>query len=267
MTRIGVFDSGMGGLTVLAALREALPGADYIYLGDPARLPYGTKSPATVTRYALQCAKVLVGRRIDLLVIACNTASAVALTALQDAFAPLPIIGVVEPGAEAGIKATRNGHIAVIATEGTVRGGAYENAIKARAPDVRVTQLACSLFVALAEEGWTNGPVALATARRYLTPVFGSPARERPDTLVLGCTHFPVLRDVIAEAAGPGIALVDSAKTTAAAVAALLPKARSGGVSPPRFLVTDTPERFARIGSIFLGEPIPLDAVELVDLA
>jgi glutamate racemase len=257
----------MGGLTVLAALRAALPGADYIYLGDPARLPYGTKSPETVTRYALQCAGVLISRRLDMLVIACNTASAVALGALQAALAPLPVIGVVEPGAKAGIAATRNGHIAVIATEATVRGGAYVRAIHAHDPAIQVTQIAASLFVSLAEEGWTDGPVAEAAARRYLEPVFESRAGQPPDALVLGCTHFPVLRGVIAAAAGAGIALVDSAKTTAEAVAALLPRAAHGKTPPPSFLVTDFPERFARVGSIFLGEPILPETVELIDLA
>jgi len=263
--RIGVFDSGMGGLTVLAALRKALPGADYLYLGDPARLPYGTKSGATVTRYALQCAKVLVERRIDLLVVACNTVSAVALGPLQETFAPLPIIGVVEPGAEAGVKATRNGHIAVIATEGTVRGGAYVRAIHARNPDIRVTQAACPLFVALAEEGWTEGEVAEAAARRYLEPLFEHAVP--PDTLVLGCTHFPLLRTVIESVVGSGVNLVDSARTTAQAVAARIPPSAGSVAAPPAFLVTDSPARFARLGGQFLGETISSEAVELIDLA
>jgi glutamate racemase len=263
--RIGVFDSGMGGLTVLAALRKALPGAHYLYLGDPARLPYGTKSGATVKRYALQCARVLALRNIDMLVIACNTVSAVALGALQEAFAPLPIIGVVEPGAAAGVAATRNRHIAVIATEGTVCGGAYVRAIHALGPDIKVTQAACPLFVALAEEGWTEGPVAEAAAQRYLEPIFEGP--NAPDTLVLGCTHFPLLRGVIAAAAGPGVSLVDSAVTTAQAVAARLPDAAGGKAPAPSFLVTDSPARFARLGSLFLGETIAPETVELIDLA
>jgi glutamate racemase len=281
----------MGGLTVLRALRARLPEADFIYLGDTARLPYGTKSGSTVTQYALQSARALMEREIGLLVIACNTASAVALPALTEAFAPLPVIGVVEPGAAAGVAASRNGHIAVIATESTVRGGAYIRAIRALSPDLRVTQSACPLFVALAEEGWTEGEVTLATARRYLEPLFAGP--EPPDTLVLGCTHFPVLRETIAAVAGPGVTIVDSAETTAARVASLLNRRPREGGDPgaarttpvaldPRlrgddggvcgtggaqFLVTDSPERFARVGSAFLGELIDPKAVELIDLS
>jgi glutamate racemase len=281
----------MGGLTVLRALRARLPEADFIYLGDTARLPYGTKSGSTVTQYALQSARALIEREIGLLVIACNTASAVALPALTEAFAPLPVIGVVEPGAEAGVAATRNGHIAVIATESTVRGGAYIRAIQARNPDLRVTQAACPLFVALAEEGWTEGEVTLATARRYLEPLFAG--LEPPDTLVLGCTHFPVLRQTIAAVAGPGVTIVDSAETTAGQVAALLnrrpraggdpgaarsepvaldPRLRGddggvGGKGRTQFLVTDSPERFARVGSSFLDESIDPATVELIDLS
>ena len=262
--RIGVFDSGMGGLTVLGALRRALPQADFIYLGDTARLPYGTKSGDTVTQYALQSARALIARNIGLLVIACNTASAVALPALSQAFVPLPVIGVVEPGAEAGVHATRKGHIAVIATESTVRGGAYPRAIHALNPALRVTQAACPLFVALAEEGWTEGEVAIATARRYLDPLFAK--ADRPDTLVLGCTHFPVLRQTIQAAIGPDVTIVDSAETTAARVARSLAQAPDRPAAAPRFLVTDSPERFARVGRAFLGEPIAADAVELIDL-
>lgn len=266
--KIGVFDSGMGGLTVLKALSASLPDATFVYLGDTARLPYGTKSASTVEHYALQAARALTRHDVDLLVIACNTASAVALGPLTENLAPLPVVGVVEPGAEAGVAATRKGHIAVIATESTVRGGAYERAIKARAPEVRVTQTACPLFVALAEEGWTTGTVATAAAERYLDPIFKVPEHERPDTLVLGCTHFPALREIIKYAIGPGVAIVDSAETTARRVHGLLPA--SNGSAPaeaPRFLVTDSPERFARVGSIFLDRPIAPDAVELVDLS
>lgn len=269
---IGVFDSGMGGLTVLRALRQALPDERFTYLGDTARLPYGTKSASTVTHYALQAARALRVGDIKLLVVACNTASAVALPDLAKALAPLPVIGVVEPGAAAGVEATRNGHIGVLATESTVRGGAYPRAIEALSPQARVTQVACPLFVALAEEGWTDGPIAAATAARYLAPLFEGPAADRPDTLVLGCTHFPVMRPAIAAVAGPGVAIVDSAETTAAAVRRHV-RTHEGAAgaagskgAPPRFLVTDSPERFARVGSLFLGEPLNLAAVTLVDL-
>ena len=168
---IGVFDSGVGGLTVLAALRAELPHEQFVYLGDTARLPYGTKSAATVVRYALQAADALVARDVKALVVACNTASAAALPSMRERFGALPVIGVVEPGADAAVAATRSGGIAVIGTEATVRGGAYQRAIAQRRPDATVTVLACQLFVALAEEGWTQGEVARAIAQRYLAPL------------------------------------------------------------------------------------------------
>lgn len=266
---IGVFDSGMGGLTVMRALMARLPNESFVYLGDTARLPYGSKSPDTVTRYAVQCARALMAHKIKLLVVACNTASATALPALTAALQPTPVIGVIEPGAQAAVAAAPSGRIAVIATEGTVKGGAYERAIHARAPAARVTQQPCPLFVALAEEGVTEGAIAELVTRRYLDPLLAHEA-ARPDCLVLGCTHFPALKDIIARVAGPDIALVDSAATTAEAVEALLAqKGLAHGLSapaPPRFLATDAPERFARVGEIFLGRKIAPDSVELVDL-
>ena len=191
---IGVFDSGIGGITVLKALRAALPQEDLVYLGDTARLPYGTKSPETVTAYATQATKHLLGHDVKMIVIACNTASSVALGPLTKALAPIPVIGVIEPGARAGVKATKTGRIGVIATEATVKGGAYERAIRAVMPEATVRQAPCGLFVTLAEEGWVKGEVAEAAAKRYLTPLFKG--RDAPDTLVLGCTHFPVLARV-----------------------------------------------------------------------
>ena len=266
---IGVFDSGMGGLTVMRALMARLPNESFAYLGDTARLPYGSKSAETVKRYAVQCARALVAHDIKLLVVACNTASATALPVLTEALAPTPVIGVIEPGAEAAIAAAPSGRIAVIATEGTVKGGAYERAIHARKADAAVTQQPCPLFVALAEEGLTSGPIAELVSKRYLDPLLAR-ALERPDCLVLGCTHFPALKHTIAKVAGPGIALVDSAETTAAAVERLLAKRNlaHGPSAPaePRFLATDAPERFARVGEIFLGRTIPAEAVEQVDL-
>ena len=265
---IGVFDSGMGGLTVMKALMSLLPNEELIYLGDTARLPYGSKSPETVKRYAVQCARVLLRYDIKMLVIACNTASATALGDLSQALAPTPVIGVIEPGAEAAVQAARSGRIAVLATEGTVKGGAYARAIHARNPQAQVTQKACPLFVPLAEEGVTQGQIPELIAGMYLQPIFEDEA-NRPDCLVLGCTHFPVLRDVIAKVAGPGAKLVDSAATTAAAVQKLLAEKnlnRHEPAVPPRFLSTDAPERFARVGQIFLGTPIPPKSVELVDL-
>ncbi|MEZ5460121.1 MAG: glutamate racemase [Steroidobacteraceae bacterium] len=264
---IGVFDSGVGGLTVLAALRARLPTEHFIYLGDTARLPYGTKSGETVVRYALQASEALVERGIKALVVACNTATAAALPALRERFPELPVIGVVDPGAEAACAATRSGRIAVIATEGTVRGGAYQQAILRGRPDADVAALPCQLFVALAEEGWASGPVVDAAIRAYLEPLFASP---QPDVLVLGCTHFPMLRAALEDFVGDGVTLVDSAVTTAAAVEATLAERGLLRGAGPRgavqLLATDGVERFARVGSRFLGEPIAPADVALIDL-
>ena len=269
---IGVFDSGVGGLTVLAALEAALPGERFLYLGDTARLPYGTKSPASVVRYASQCARLLVGRGIKALVVACNTAASAALPALAAELPALPLVGVVGPGAAAAVAATRSQHIAVIATEGTIRAGAYQSAIAALSPGARVTAIGCSVFVALAEEGWTEGPIVELTARRYLDATFTAP--DAPDTLLLGCTHFPVLARTLQAVLPPGVRRVDSAATTARAVAQLLEerRLRRTGQSPAaadgrtQFLATDGPERFARTGSIFLGRALAGRDVELVDV-
>lgn len=264
---IGVFDSGVGGLTVLRALRERLPEEDLLYLGDMARLPYGTKSAQTVSRYACQAAGVLAARGIKLLVVACNTASALALDALREHFPGLPVIGVLEPGAAAACAATRSGRVAVIATEGTVRGGAYVRAIQARRPEVQVSATACPLFVSLAEEGWHTGPVVEAVARHYLEPMLEAAA---PDVLVLGCTHFPVFSDTLGALVGSGTMLVDSASTTADAVAEMLLhnrlNAAGGRIGQSHYMTTDAPERFARVARAFLGAEQAPSRVELVDL-
>lgn len=268
---IGVFDSGVGGLTVLAALLTRLPDERFVYLGDTARLPYGAKTPATVERYSLQCARHLKDRDVKALVIACNTAAAVAVDALATAFSPLEVIGVLEPGAEAAVLASPSGRIAVLATEGTIAGGAYERAIRARRHDAVVQGIACPLFVALAEEGLTDGPIVTAAVAHYLS-------RLAPgvDTVLLGCTHFPVLAPALALRLGAGCRLVDSAATTAAVVAARLATAgraapvASGEGAPDgprvRFLATDGVDRFARVGRTFFGDALDRAAVELVDL-
>jgi glutamate racemase len=266
---LGVFDSGLGGLTVARAIRARLPQERIVYLGDTARLPYGAKSADTVTRYAAQCVKHLLTYDVKAVVIACNTASAVALPTLEAALAPVPVLGVVGPGAQAAVAASKRRHIAVIATEGTVRGGAYHQAIKALAPDATVEQAACPLFVPLAEEGWIEGDVAALTAARYLAPLFAREPARKPDTLVLGCTHYPALKAVIGAAAGADVALVDSAATVAAALDAVLTRRgirRMGAPELPHFLATDAPERFVRVGGLFLGEPVPAERVSLVDL-
>lgn len=263
---IGVFDSGVGGLTVVKALFEELPGESLVYLGDTARVPYGTKSAEVVTRYALLNAHFLEKQGIKALVIACNTATAAALPVLQREL-PMPVIGVVEPGAEAAAKASRSGRIGVIGTQGTIRSEAYQRALRALRPGVELHAQPCPLFVPLAEEGWTSGDdaVVLGAAERYLAPLKAA----QIDALVLGCTHYPLLRAALAKVMGPEVALVDSADATARAVAALL--AREGllhpaGVAPaaPRWFVTDLPERFVEVGARFLGRPI--DHATQVDL-
>jgi glutamate racemase len=271
---IGMFDSGVGGLTVLKAVREQMPCEDVVYLGDTARLPYGTKSPQTVSRYAVQCAAELIGRNIKLLVVACNTASAMALDALREIYSDIPIVGVVEPGAQAACAATRNCSIVVIATESTIAGGAYQRAIHSIDPDIRIVGHSCPLFVALAEEGWIDGPIPEAVAKRYLDPVFNpvSLAEQSviPDTLVLGCTHFPLLASAIQKAVDPATVIVDSAATTAAIVHGELVRLgleRTGGVSGKTlYLTTDDVARFARTGARFLGTAISEREVELIDL-
>jgi glutamate racemase len=274
---VGVFDSGVGGLTVLKALAAQLPHERFVYLGDTARLPYGTKSPETVARYAVQAAEALLEYGVKCLVIGCNTASSVGLPAIRERIDGVPIVGVIEPGAEAACAASRSGHIAVIATEGTVRGGAYQEAILRRREGARVVARPTQLFVALAEEGLHQGPIADSLARHYLDPLFGTAIfREipgdcpsAPDTLVLGCTHFPMLAAAIRTAVGPDVRIVDSAATTARSVRETLDRqglTRQTGEGATRFLATDSVERFARIGSRFLERPIDPEEVELVDL-
>ena len=264
---IGVFDSGVGGLTVVRALRASLPGQDVIYLGDTARVPYGSKSPRTIERYSLTCQQFLLDRGVKLVMIACNTASATALSALVAA-SPVPVIGAVEPGAASALAVTRARRIGVIGTLGTVRSGAYTIAIAALDPGATMTALACPLFVPLAEEGWVDDEVAVIVARRYLEPLF---ARDRAiDTLILGCTHYPLLRDVIArvanDIAGRTVAVVDSASAMVEAARVALgsssdqPSAARGTLE---CYATDT-SRLDEIAPRFLGEP--LTRFELVDL-
>jgi glutamate racemase len=265
-------------LTVLKALMTQLPHERFVYLGDTARLPYGTKSPETVARYSLQAAGVLAGYGVKCLVIACNTASSVGLPTIRAHIQSVPVIGVIEPGAQAACAASQSGCIAVIATEGTVRGGAYQRAILSIRPDARVSAAAAPLFVALAEEGLHEGHIAEEVAHLYLKPIFapaaGSAAGRSgapvPDTLVLGCTHFPMLEGVIRRAVAEQVRIVDSAATTAASVDAQLREAglatSSKGAGDVRLLATDGLERFARVGSRFLERQIAPHEVELVDL-
>jgi glutamate racemase len=258
---IGVFDSGVGGLTVFREIAAALPHETLVYLGDSARVPYGTKSPETIQRYALEAARFLTARDIKLFVVACNTASAAALPVLEREVA-VPVIGVIEPGARAAVAATK-GRIGVIATEGTVRSRAYSEAIARLDEDVEVHEQACPLFVPLAEEGWANTHVASEIAEVYLRPLLD----RGIDTLLLGCTHYPILRATIRGVAGGDVRIVDSAETTAGAVATMLEgHLRTSPSAEPRyrFLVTDAAERFRRIAGEFLDQEV--DQLELVDL-
>jgi glutamate racemase len=265
---VGIFDSGVGGLTVLHAIRDALPLEDLIYLGDTARLPYGTKSPASIARYAARATAKLQEQGIKLLVVACNTASAVALDSLRKQMHPLPVIGVVEPGADAAVRARPGGSHLVMATEATVRLGAYRIAIEARDADAAVREHACEMLVSLAEEGWNSGAIAESIVRRYLDDA--TAGGFAPDCIILGCTHFPLLRDCIRAAVAENVALVDSASTTAVVVNETLDMTgrlrRQGGPGTTRFLATDGVTRFARVGSQFLGRPLAHSDIELVDL-
>jgi glutamate racemase len=249
---IGIFDSGVGGLTVLSEVMKTLPQEDTIYLGDTARVPYGTKSPETVVRFSRQITSFLIARDIKLLVVACNTASAVALDALEQEFT-LPIVGVIEPGARRAAAVTRTGKVGVIGTAGTIRSSAYSKAIKQLDPAIEVITQPCPMFVPLAEEGWVDNEVARLTTRIYLQGLKGAGV----DTLVLGCTHYPLLKGIIGEEMGAGVTLVDSAEETARTVAEILqardllrPATEQGN---HHYFVTDVPAGFIRIGSRFLG--------------
>jgi len=266
---IGVFDSGFGGLTVLKALLELIPDADYLYFGDTARLPYGSKSVETVARYAVEAAHYLEGHGAELLVIACNTATALALDRIT-ASAHVPVVGVVEPGAAAAASVTKNKKIVVIGTEATVSSHAYRKALEARSLDAR--EKACPLLVPMVEEGWVEHPVTEQVARIYLGEAFAEGFVDA-DVLVLGCTHYPLLKPLLHRVAPPHVRIVDSAESTARAVAARLqallpppPAVREERRALPRlkFFATDSVDKFRRLGERFLGHPI--EDVQHVDL-
>lgn len=262
---IGVFDSGMGGLTVLKALRANLPQESFIYLGDTARLPYGTKSPDTVKQYAMQMARILVERRIKALVVACNTATTAALPHLQSMLTDIPVLGVVAPGAAAAVAATRNKRIAVLATETTIASRAYQELIVKKLPQAVINTRACSVLVALAEEGMVDNLVAREALKHYLDNF------SDEDAVLLGCTHFPVFKPLLSKILPEGVAIVDSAQATALSLHDLL---RDQNLlnddlivsSKVNYLVTDSVNRFLKVGEIFLGERLSIDDIELVDV-
>ena len=272
---IGIFDSGVGGLTVYRALHERLPHERFIYLGDTARVPYGTKSLATVERYAIENSQFLATRGIKLLVVACNTASALALPKIREQVG-IEVVGVIGPGARKAVEITKNKlnpKIGVIATEATVASRAYSQAIQRVSPTAEIIETACPLFVALAEENWTREPETASIARKYLREI----VERKVDALVLGCTHYPILRGIIEEIVGENVSLIDSGEATAEEVRSILEKLNLANDNPPpreikrslgddldHFYVTDAAERFARVAERFLGtKPAKLEAVEV----
>ena len=259
---IGIFDSGVGGLTVTGAVLHTLPAESTLYFGDTARVPYGPKSPETVRRYSLEILHWLVGQGVKLVTVACNTSTAHALQALQ-AESPVPVIGVIEPGARAAVRASVTGRIGVIGTAGTIASGAYTRAIQSLRPDAVVEARACPLFVPFVEEGWFDHPATELVAREYLAPLMAA----KVDAVVLGCTHYPLLKPLLQRVLGAEVRLIDSAEETAATVGQVLREQRlvaGKGAVTHRFAVSDDPTRFVAVGSRFLGER--LSEVEVVSV-
>jgi glutamate racemase len=250
---IGIFDSGIGGLTVARAVFEQLPHESTVYFGDTARVPYGPKSPETVRRYSLEILRWLLEQRVKAVVIACNTSTAHALETLQQE-SPVPVIGVIEPGAAAAASSAGDRPIGVIGTAGTIASNAYAKAIRRARPEVRVEQRACPLFVPLVEEGWFDHPAADLIAREYLAPL----TTAQVSTLVLGCTHYPLLKPLLQRVMGPGVRLIDSGEETARVVAAAIRErgleAPNGGPGTHRFVVSDDEARFRQVGARFIGD-------------
>jgi len=251
---IGVFDSGIGGLTVLHQIIETLPKENTVYLGDTARAPYGTKSVETVLRYSFENSQFLVDKGVKIVVVACNTSTAIALSRLQEQLT-IPVVGVIEPGVRRAVNSTKNKRVGVIGTEATIESGAYTRALKAADQKIEVYSRACPLFVPLVEEGWTDNAVVEMTVKGYL----GSFKQSGIDTLILGCTHYPLLKKAIRKFMGNRVRLVDSAEETAKEVELALRKgllARKAGRGAHSFFVTDAPDRFVKVGQRFLGEKV-----------
>lgn len=251
---IGIFDSGLGGLTVLREIIRLLPGENTIYLGDTARVPYGIRSPEVVTRYSLDNVRFLISKGVKMLVVACNTASALSLESIRREVPEAAVIGVIDPGARAALSATANRRIGVIGTDATIKSGAYSRALLARSPEARIFARPCPLFVPLVEEGWTENQMAVLAAGEYLNAL----KRENIDTLLLGCTHYPLLKKTIGAVMGEGVRLIDSGEETAKAIKKALEEggiAREGdGPATRSFYVTDSPEKFKLLAGRFLGE-------------
>lgn len=267
---IGIFDSGIGGLTVLCELVKKLPAESFIYLGDTARVPYGTKSKKTVVRYSMNNIAYLLSQNVKMVIVACNTASSYALDVLSQQTS-VPVIGVIEGGVEAALLAHKSGAIGVIGTEATIGSGVYEKRLTKTGAELEVTSMACPLFVALAEEGWTENDVAISAAQNYLGKFSGA-----IDTLVLGCTHYPMLKKVIAKVVGESVTLIDSAEETAKLAAQALAdknlqndfdsRGRAAKKGTIRFIVTDSPQRSTTIGQRMVGNNIQLPEAELIDI-
>jgi len=260
---IGVFDSGVGGLTVVSQLSKILPQEDIVYFGDTAHLPYGSKSKEAVIRFSLDIANFLKSQNVKIIVVACNTASSFALPTLRERI-DVPVIGVIEPAAQAAIDISRNLRIGIIGTEGTIKSRAFEQALKKINRKAEVFSRSCPLFVPLVEEGWLNEPETWQIAEKYLSPLKG----ERIDTLILGCTHYPLLKEMVSKIMGEGVSLIDTAEATATAVQRTLLKRnllREGnGKAAHKFFVSDNPEKFLQLGREFFGEG--MDKAERVDL-
>jgi len=268
---IGIFDSGIGGLTVLKEVSALLPNEKAVYIGDTARVPYGIKSKETVLSYSRELCATLIEKNVKLIIVACNTASAYALHELQSELS-IPVTGVIEPGASRAVETSKSGKIGVIATEATIKSKAYSEAIKSLSPDAEIIEIACPLFVPLAEEGWIDNDVAEATAKKYLSAFMAdngtTPGKPTIDTLVLGCTHYPLLKDTISNIMGSNVSIVDSASATADYVSALLNEQNLSAPGDQKgsydFYATDSTERFSRVGGNFFGEK--LSKVELLKL-
>ena len=261
---IGLFDSGVGGLTVLREVARQLPQESTVYFGDTARVPYGSKSRDVISRFSLEIAQFLLQEKVKMIVVACNTASAFALASLRARF-DVPMIGVIEPGAQAALSMTKSGRVGVIGTEGTIESQAYSEAIHRLKADIQVFGQACPLIVPLVEEGWLEKPIALEIVKEYLVPLLAN----QIDTLVLGCTHYPLLKDLLTSVSGPDVHLIDSAEETARTVGRQLKElhleAPAGAPVLRRFFVSDAPEKFEKVGQRFLGRAIP--GVKRVDIS